>query len=61
MRDPEAEPAVRQAEDLVGVRAPVVPARVGDDDHLELEPLRRVDGQQPDHVRSLLLGRRLEL
>ena len=40
---------------------PVVAARVGDDDDLELEPLRRVDRQQPDHVGALLLGDRLEL
>ena len=37
----EAEAAVRQAEDLVGVRRRAVAACVGDDHDLELEPLRR--------------------
>ena len=59
--DAEAEPPVRQAEDLVRVGPPAVAARVGDDDDLELEPLGRVDRQQPDHVGALLLGDRLEL
>ena len=38
-----------------------VATRVGDDDDLELEPLRRVDRQQADRARALLLGDRLEL
>ena len=59
--DAEAEPPVREAEDLVGVGPPAVAARVRDDDDLELEPLGRVDRQEADHVRSLLLGRGLEL
>ena len=38
-----------------------VAAGVGDDHHLELEPLRGVDGQQAHRVGALLLGHRLEL
>ncbi len=60
--DLEAEPTVRERQDLVGRRrAAEVTARVGDDDDLELEPLRRVDGQEPHRVGSLLLRHGLEL
>src|SRR5207237_3052168 len=34
---------------------------VGNDDDLELEPFRTVDRQQPNGIRALLLGDRLEL
>ena len=59
--DAEAEAAVRQAKDLVGRGRVPVAARVGHDHDLELEPLRRVDGEQPHRVRVLLLGDGLEL
>ena len=59
--DLEAEPAVRKADDLLAARARPLPAGVGDDHDLELEPLRGVDRQQPDGPRSLLLRDRLEL
>ena len=53
---------VGEREDLVGRRRPAeVAARVGDDDDLELEPLRRVDRQQAHRVGAFLLGHRLEL
>ncbi len=59
--DLEAEPTVRQREDLVAVGRTLVAARVGNDHDLELEPLRRVDGEQPHGIRALLLRNRLEL
>ena len=46
---------------LAGVGAGLLAPRVGDDDDLELEPLRGVDRQQPHRARALLLGDRLEL
>jgi hypothetical protein len=57
----EPEPAVRERENLVRGRCCPVAARVGDDHDLELEPLRRVDRQQPHRVGALLLGHRLQL
>ena len=54
--DAEAEAAVGEAEDLVGRRGVPIAAGVGDDHHLELEPLGRVNRQQPDGVGALLLG-----
>ena len=54
--DTEAETAVGEAEDLVGRRSVAVAAGVRDDHDLELEPLGRVNRQQPDRVRALLLG-----
>ena len=59
--DAEAEAAVREAQDLVRGRRVAVAPGVGDDDDLELEPLGRVDGQEPDRVRALLLGDRVAL
>ena len=59
--DPEAEAAVGQAEDLVGRGRVAVAAGVGDHDDLELQPLRRVDRQQPDGVGALLLCDRVPL
>src|SRR5207237_3742967 len=59
--DAEAETAVGEGEDLVGGRRAAVATRVGDHDHLELEPLRRVDRQQAYRVCALLLRDRLEL
>ena len=53
--DPEAEAAVGQTEDLVGRGRVAVAAGVGDHDDLELQPLRRVDREQPDGVGALLL------
>ncbi len=51
-----------EREKLVGrVRPGPFAAGVGDDDHLELEPLRGVDRQQPHRTGALLLGDRLEL
>ena len=62
MDDLEAEAPVGEREDLVGRRRPAgVAAGVGDDDDLELEPLRGVDRQQPHRVGALLLRDRLEL
>ena len=62
MRDLEPEAAVGEGEDLVRRRRPAeVAARIGDDDHLELEPLGGVDREQPHGVGSLLLGDGLEL
>ena len=54
MGDLESEAAVREAEDLV--RSRPLAAGVGDDDDLELEPLRGVDREQPDGVGAFLLG-----
>ena len=59
--DAEAEPAVREREDLLRRRRRPVAARVGDDHDVELEPLGGVDRQQADRVRALLLRDRLEL
>ena len=59
--DLEAEAAVRETDDLLAGRLRPLPARIGDDDHLELEPLGRVDRQQPDGTRSFLLRDRLQL
>jgi hypothetical protein len=59
--DLEAHAPVRKAEDLVSHGVLRVPSRVGDDHDLELEPLRRVDGQQPDGVATLLLRHGLAL
>ena len=59
--DAEAEAAVGEAEDLVGRRRVPVASRVGDDDHLELEPLGGMDRQQAHRVRALLLGDRVAL
>ena len=53
MGDLEAEAAVGEAEDVVRPRA--LAAGVGDDDDLELEPLRGVDREQPHGVGALLL------
>ena len=60
MRDPETEPAVGQRENLVRRRPRPVSPRVGDDDDLELEPLRCMDRQQTDDVGILFLGHGLE-
>jgi hypothetical protein len=54
--DAEAEPSVGEAENLVGRRCVPVAPGVGDDDDLELEPLRPMDRQQPDRIGALLLG-----
>ena len=59
--DAETEAAVRQREDLVGRRRRPVAPGVGDHDHLELQPLRRVDRQQADGIASLFLRDRFEL
>ena len=59
--DAEAEAPVGEREDLVGRRRRLVAAGVGDDHDLELEPLRRMDREQPHGVGALLLGDRLEL
>ena len=60
--DLEAEAPVGEREDLVGRRRPAeIAARVGDDDDLELEPLRGVDRQEAHGVGALFLGHRLEL
>ena len=59
--DAEAEAAVGEAEDLVGGRRVAVAPGVGDDDDLELEPLRRVDREQPHGVGALLLRDRVAL
>ena len=61
IRHPEAEAAVRQRQDLVGRRRRLVAPGVGDDDDLELEPLRAMNRQEPDRIRPLLFRRRLEL
>ena len=57
MGDLEAEPAVRERQDVRCGRA--APPRVGDDDDLEFEALRGVDRQEPDRVGSLLFGDRV--
>ena len=59
--DPEAEAAVREAEDLVGGRRVPITAGVCDDHDLELEPLGRVDRQQTNRIGALLLGDRVAL
>ncbi len=56
VRDLEPEAAVREAEDVVATLP--VAAGVGDDDDLELEPLRGVDREQPHGVGSLPPRRR---
>ena len=62
MDHPETEPAVRERDDLVAASRPTrVATRVRDDDDLELEALRTVDGEKADRVRALLLGERLDL
>ena len=62
MHDPEAEASVCEGENLVRRRRPArVSARVGDDHDLELEPLGRMDRQQPDRIGPLLLRHGLEL
>ena len=62
MDHPEAEAAVRERDDLVAASLPTgIAARVRDDDDLELETLRTVDGEKADSVRALLLGERLDL
>ena len=59
---PEAEAAVGERDDLVPASgAARVPARVGHDHDLELEPLRTVNGQEANGVRALLFGDCLEL
>ena len=62
MHHPEAEAPVGERDDLVAAARPAgVAPRVGDDDDLELEPLRGVDREQPNGVGALLLRHRLEL
>ena len=58
----EPETTVRERDDLVRpARAADVAPCVRDDHDLELEPLGRVDRQQPNRASALLLGDRLEL
>ena len=58
----EPEATVRKRDDLVRpARAADVAPRVRDDHDLELEPLGRVDRQQPNRASALLLGNGLEL
>ena len=57
----EAEPPVREADDLLTPGRHALAAGVGDDDNLELEALRGVDGQEANRAGSLLLRHRLEL
>ena len=59
MGDLEAEPSVGQGEDVGHGRTAA--AGIGDDDDLELEPLRRVDREQAHGVRALLLRDRVGL
>ena len=59
MRDLEPEAPVREREDVGDGRT--ASARVRDHDDLELEPLGRVDREQADGVRALLLGHRIRL
>ena len=62
MDDLEPEPPVGEREDLVGRRRPAeITARVGNDDDLELEPLRGVDREEAHSVGALFLGHGLEL
>ena len=61
MCDLEAEPPVREREDLVGRGRLAIAPRVGDDDDLELESLCGMDRQQPDRVAAFLLGNGFEL
>ena len=62
MHHAEPETAVGERDDLVRPARPAdVAPRVGDDHDLELEPLRRVDRQQPNGASALLLGDGLEL
>ena len=58
---PEPEPPVRERDYLVrAARTTHVAPGVGHDHHPELEPLRRMDSQEPDGASALLLGHRLE-
>src|SRR5262249_20056504 len=59
--DLEPETTVRKADDLLPARRHALAPGVGDDDHPELEPLRRVDGQESDGARTLLFRNRLHL
>ena len=59
--DLEADPPVRQAQDLVAHGVLGVPPRVGDDHDLELEALRRVNGQEPHRIAALFLRDSLAL
>ena len=59
VRDLEAEPAVGEREDVRDGRP--APPGVGDDDDLELEPLRGVDREQAHGVGALLLRDRVRL
>ena len=59
--DLEPEAAVRERDDLVGRGRSLVATCVGHDHDLELETLGCVDRQEPDGVRALLLGDRLQL
>src|SRR5918993_5588750 len=59
MRNLEAEPAVGKGEDVRDGRP--ASTRVRDDDDLELEALGRVDRQQANGVRALLLRDRVRL
>ena len=62
MHHAEPEAPVRERDDLVGAaRAADVAPGVRDDHDLELEPLRRVDREQPNRASALLLGDGLEL
>ena len=60
--DAKTEATIGADEDFVGRRSsPRVTPRVCHDNDLELEPLRRVDREQTNGARSLLLRHRLEL
>ena len=59
MRDLEPEPAVGETEDVR--RRRLLSSRIGDDHHLELEPLGAVDRHQPNGVCAFLLGDRVAL
>ena len=62
MHHAEPETTVRKRDDLVRpARAADVAPCVRDDHDLELEPLGRVDRQQPNRASALLLGNGLEL
>ena len=56
----EPEAPIRQAEDLLGRRAPRASPRVTDNDDSEFETLCRMDRQEPDGLSSLLLRHRLD-
>jgi hypothetical protein len=58
----EPKATVRERDDLIrSARAADVAPCVRDDHDLELEPLCRVDRQQPNRASAFLLGDRLEL